>query len=94
MELADSTTLTIDDIRKRFGDIHPLEMDYKTLYQTIYSNIQPSEYYFAHYSRLYLRSTVDEVIYHNSDPNGQIKQANKSTALIYGDDFSILELNN
>lgn len=74
---------TMDDLSTRFGEIMPLQMGFADLYNSLVANIQLSEYYFAHYSRIYLGDTFEWVSYRNDEPNEMKQQADGSSIWIY-----------
>lgn len=84
-ELNYAVSYTIDDLTPRFGNIKPLSMDFSDLYNALASNIQLSEFYFAHYSRIYLGVDPKSVSYRNGEPKEIRQQPDGSTVWIYPD---------
>ena len=78
-ELNRTDSYTLDNLSERFGEVDPLEMDEAELYGAIFANIQTSEFYFAHYSRIYLGADFEAVSYRNGEPD-EIK--NQSDGLV------------
>jgi len=76
---------TMQDLTGRFGEIVPLDMDFAELYNSLVVNIQLSEFYFAHYSRIYLGTDFEAVSYRNGEPNEVEQQSDGSTLWIYGE---------
>ena len=88
-ELNRTDSYTIDDLAAHFGDIQPLDMSVSALYNTLGSNIHLSEFYFAHYSRLYLGAAPENVSYRNGEPEEARQQPDGSAIWIYRDFGSI-----
>jgi hypothetical protein len=61
-------TYTLQDITARFAITDPRFLDHYGLQTVMGLNLQISEYYFAHYSRLYLGDTGEAVKYRNGEP--------------------------
>ena len=76
---------TIADLTARFGTINPLTMEFADLYNMLGANIHLSEFYFAHYSRIYLGVDQEHVEYRNGEPSEIKQQADGSTIWIYPD---------
>jgi beta-lactamase regulating signal transducer with metallopeptidase domain len=76
---------TMHNLTTRFGEITPLDMSFADLYHNLETNIQLSEFYFSHHSRLYLGSAFEDVSYRNGDPNEIIQQADGSHVWIYSE---------
>ena len=84
-ELNRTDSYTVEDLTGRFGDIEPLEMGFSDLYSALAANIQLSEYYFGHYSRIYLGVAPESVSYRNGEPAEIRQQSDGSTVWIYPD---------
>lgn len=84
-ELNRAESCTTADLSSRFGNIEPLDMDLLDLYKAMGANIQISEFYFAHYSRIYLGSDPEKVSYRNGEPAEIRQQPDGSTIWIYPD---------
>ena len=84
-ELNRTDSYTLADLVMRFGPINPSDMDVSALYNALGANIQLSEWYFAHYARIYLGDAPKQVSYRNGEPN-EIKQLpDGSIVWIYSD---------
>jgi hypothetical protein len=70
-------------LSERFGDINPPDMDAAELYKAIYWNFQTSEWYFAHYSRIYLGASFEDVAYRNAEPDEIVTRPDGSVIWIY-----------
>lgn len=84
-ELNRTDTFTLDSLSERFGTVNPLEMDETELYDALSANIQLSEFYFAHYSRIYLGADFEDVSYRNGEPDEVIQHADKSVEWVYNE---------
>ena len=58
---------TLDGLTARFGEKTLSEEP--DLYETLAGNIQIAEFYFAHYSRIYLGENPDEIVYRSGEPD-------------------------
>ncbi|MCL1819509.1 MAG: copper amine oxidase N-terminal domain-containing protein [Oscillospiraceae bacterium] len=80
-----TNTYTLDELSERFGAVNPLEMDVEELYSALSANIQISEFYFAHYSRIYLGADFDSVSYRNGNPDEVRQYQDNSVEWLYND---------
>ena len=78
-----TNSYTIIDLSERFGQITPRTMSPTELFESLAANIQLSEFYFAHYSRIYLGAEFEEVSYRNNEPDKIIQKEDGSTIWIY-----------
>jgi hypothetical protein len=74
---------TLNDLSKRFGPVSPMDMDVNQLYDALSKNFQISEFYFAHYSRIYLGANYEEVSYRNAEPDEIIRRPDGSVIWKY-----------
>ena len=84
-ELNRTDSYTLGDLAARFGDIKPPDMSFSDLDNALGTNIFLSEFYFAHYSRIYLGGDTESVSYRNGEPGEVIQKADGSTIWIYPD---------
>lgn len=84
-ELNYTNSYIVDSLTPRFGEIEPLNMEFTDLYHALWSNIQLSEFYFAHYARIYLSVEPERVSYRNGEPDEIRQQSDGSTVWIYGE---------
>jgi hypothetical protein len=84
-ELSYVASYEMSDIIECFGDIDPPNMELADLYDALGANLQLSEFYFAHSSRIYLGADVADVSYRNGDPNEIISQRDGSSIWWYGE---------
>ncbi|WP_312369313.1 hypothetical protein [Lachnoclostridium sp.] len=84
-KLSSVNSFTIDDLHKRFGQISPFDISCAELYDLLAANLQLSEFYFAHYSRIYLGANFEDVSYRNGEPDKILKQSDGSVIWIYGE---------
>lgn len=84
-ELNNRDSFTVEDLGFRFGDVKPFEMSFSDLYKALGANIEISEYYFAHYSRIYLGARPESVSYRNDMPDEVKEMPDGSTIWIYKD---------
>jgi len=82
-EINRTVSYTVDDLTRRFGNINPTDMDFSDLYNSLGANIQLSEFYFAHHSRIYLGVDSERVSYRNGEPNEIKEQSDGSVVWIY-----------
>lgn len=84
-ELNRTDSYTVYDLAARFGDVIPSNMNFTALYTALGTNIHLSEWYFAHYSRIYLGMNPERVSYRNGEPNEIIQRPDGSTVWIYNE---------
>jgi beta-lactamase regulating signal transducer with metallopeptidase domain len=92
-ELDHVDSYTMEELTARFGKITPENMSFTEIYSALAANIQISEFYFAHYSRIYLGADFEEVSYRNGDADEIIQQADGSVIWIYsslGESYKLL----
>lgn len=78
-------TYSRDSLIKRFGEFDPQTAEASQLYTTLSNNLQLSEYYFSHYSRLFLGSNSELVSYRLGEPSQVLKQEDGSVIWQYND---------
>jgi hypothetical protein len=82
-ELNRTDSYTLADLTERFGKLNPLDMGVTELHEALSANFQISEWYFAHYERIYLGEKLDGVSYRNGEPDEIINQADGSLIWTY-----------
>jgi len=82
-ELGYVQTFTVDELTFRFGKVNPLNMSFAELYRALGTNIQLSEFYFSHMSRIWLGADFEKVSYRNMEPDEVVQQSDGSVIWIY-----------
>ena len=83
--LSHTNSYTADVITDRFGGIIPFELGVKELYGKLAANIQLSEFYFAHYSRIYLGKETWWVEYREGKPDEIISLPDGTSVWVYNE---------